>query len=105
MSARASKPRLPQQPRKHHIPKAHMPAGPRIPSTALTSSDRSGFVYAKDGRTQLGAVIAIANGKWAAWGPKAKIGEYPNQVAAELAVHRATRKSKPKPATSSWEVR
>ncbi len=64
----------------------------RIPTTALTSRERCQFVY--DGKRRIGSTIALSKGKFAAWSPVKKIGEFATLIAAERAVwaeHRRAR--------------
>jgi hypothetical protein len=56
---------------------------------ALTDRDTR-FVYDRKGK-RAGAVIHVANGKFAAWGLKGKVGEFADALKAEEAVKAAQR--------------
>ena len=82
----------PAQPKLKKAPKPSPPIGLRFES--LTAIEAGYQVYARN--RQIGAVIGLACGQFAAWNRDGKIGEFATLGQAEGAVHAADRAGRPR---------
>jgi hypothetical protein len=83
----------PAKPKSKNAPKPLPPIGLRFES--LTAIEAGYHVYA--GNRQIGAVIGLASGQFAAWNHDRKIGEFATPGQAEAAVCAADRARKRRP--------